>query len=329
MANSFLYQAQQYPFIQWVSRFIFRPRHAEMGKVVLTQRRIFILPTRAGLAFAAVLLLLLLTSINYQLSLGFAFTFLLAASAVAGILHTFRNLVKLEIHPGKATSVFAGDWTQFQFDLVNPHTHDCYAIAISTQGQQASQFIDIPSHQRITVELSIPSIQRGWLILPRVTWETVFPLGLWRAWAYWYPAMHCLVYPAPEVELHPFPGQYGGQSQGINLSKGEEDFSAIRPFINGDSLHHLAWKAIARQANDTLLSKHFDRSGQSILWLDWFDLPEYLETEHKLSRLTRWLIEADTRQLAYGLRLPNLEIQPGQGQMHKANCLRALALFGH
>ena len=41
---------------------------------LLTQRNIFILPSRAGLLFAATLLTLLIASINYQLNLGYVLT---------------------------------------------------------------------------------------------------------------------------------------------------------------------------------------------------------------------------------------------------------------
>ena len=53
----------------------------ERGPVFLSQRRVYILPTRQGALFGAALLLMLIGSINYQLSLGFILTFLLAGMA--------------------------------------------------------------------------------------------------------------------------------------------------------------------------------------------------------------------------------------------------------
>ena len=49
--------------------------------VLLTQRNVYILPTRAGLMLALTLGVLLIASINYQLNLGYLFTFLLAGCA--------------------------------------------------------------------------------------------------------------------------------------------------------------------------------------------------------------------------------------------------------
>ena len=64
---------------QW----LFQLRDSEPGEVTLTMRRVFIVPTRAGLAFAALLLVMLVGAINYNLGLGFALTFFAGSCAVA------------------------------------------------------------------------------------------------------------------------------------------------------------------------------------------------------------------------------------------------------
>ena len=46
--------------------------------LTLTQRNVYILPTRPGFMLGATLLILLVGSINYQLNLGYLLTFLLA-----------------------------------------------------------------------------------------------------------------------------------------------------------------------------------------------------------------------------------------------------------
>ncbi|MDI1245405.1 MAG: DUF58 domain-containing protein, partial [Rhodoferax sp.] len=53
--------------------------------VTLTQRNVYILPTRAGLMLGVTLLVLLVASINYQLNLGYLLTFLLAGCALVGM----------------------------------------------------------------------------------------------------------------------------------------------------------------------------------------------------------------------------------------------------
>src|SRR5687767_15590056 len=94
-------------------------RRLESDAIVLSQRRIYILPTRHGLLFAVVLLILLTGSINYTLGLGFVLTFLLFALALNGMIHTFRNLANLRVTGGRAQPVFAGDVARFVVHLDN------------------------------------------------------------------------------------------------------------------------------------------------------------------------------------------------------------------
>ena len=66
----------------------------ERGTVELVHRRVYIVPARLGWYSGATLLVLLVGSINYALSLGFALTFLLAGLGLAGMVHTARNLAR-------------------------------------------------------------------------------------------------------------------------------------------------------------------------------------------------------------------------------------------
>src|SRR2546423_14852974 len=98
---------------QSIADWIFRAAAPEAPPVTLVQRRIFILPTRQGYVFALTLLVMLVASINYQLSLGFILTFLLASMAGVAMLHTWRNLAHLKLRPGRCDPVFAGDGGHF------------------------------------------------------------------------------------------------------------------------------------------------------------------------------------------------------------------------
>src|SRR5688500_10876200 len=112
-----------------LSTWLFQLRGPELGEVVLVQRRIFILPTRAGVLFAFVLLLMLTGSINYTLSLGFVLTFLLASLAITAILHTYRNLAGLRITAARTPPVFAGDLAHFRICIKNPAAAARYSVA--------------------------------------------------------------------------------------------------------------------------------------------------------------------------------------------------------
>ena len=117
---------------------------------------------------AALLLLLLTGSINYNLSLGFILTFLLAALGINAILHTFRNLARLRIAAGRAPSVFAGDVARFMLVIDNPSAIDRYSIGI-TRGERDVLYTDAPALQATTVSVPVPAPYRGVLRPGRLT----------------------------------------------------------------------------------------------------------------------------------------------------------------
>jgi hypothetical protein len=96
----------------------------EPGAIVLGHRRVYIVPSRLGLFFGAALLILLVGSINYALSLGFALTFLLAGMGLAGMVQTTRNLAQLALRTGRAEPVFAGQPARFRLVLDNASGFD-------------------------------------------------------------------------------------------------------------------------------------------------------------------------------------------------------------
>ena len=63
------------------------------------------------------------------------------------------------------------------------------------------------------------------------------------------------------------------------------------------------------------------------LWLDWRLLPLGIGLESRLSRLAGWVLAAERAGMQYGLRLPGVEVAPGRGDAHRADCLKALALY--
>jgi len=87
--------------------------------VFLSQRRVYILPTRHGLTFGLALILMLIASINYNLSSATYSRFCSRAWASFRSLHTFRNLAHLYVSAGRVAPVFAGDTAQFELVFEN------------------------------------------------------------------------------------------------------------------------------------------------------------------------------------------------------------------
>jgi uncharacterized protein (DUF58 family) len=297
----------------------------EQGPVILDRSRVFILPTSAGLAFAAMLLVMLLGSINYNNSLGHLFTFLLGSMVVVSILYTYRNLAMLSISAGRARPVFAGERAGFEVLVTNVSEYARIGIRLETPDQPFLS-IELDGGQTVTATLHRDAAQRGVLALGRCRVSSCYPLGLFRAWSNVTLRMHCLVYPRPGPR-RPLP-QAVSYKPALSGDKGRgvDDFVGLRPYRPGDSPRHMFWKAAARE--QALLTKQFGGDRADELWLDWYAL-DATDTERRLSQLCRWVLDASRLGHCYGLCLPQVEIAPGSGEVHKSQCLEALARFGH
>src|SRR5690554_6555606 len=152
-------------------------------------RSIFILPTAAGMVFGLLLVVMLLTGINYQNSLIYLLTFLLGALFVAAMHQTHSNLNGIEVALLQAGEGFAGDGIPFRFVFQAPG--EATAIELSDEAGQVVT-VSVPGHGRIEGTLQIPSRERGYLCPERVRLETRFPFGLLKAWSWLRPVTAAL-----------------------------------------------------------------------------------------------------------------------------------------
>jgi uncharacterized protein (DUF58 family) len=303
-------------------------RAPEASPIILTQRRVYVLPTLAGLSYGTALIVILLGAMNYNLSLGHALVFLLAGLGVVTILHTFRNMALIAISPGRCDPVFAGGVAQFALVLENQRADARTSLRVFI-GDGDPVEIDIGAQASTIALLPLHAPRRGWMRVPRITIETTWPLGLVRAWSYVVPDLNCLVYPAPAAKAPPMPWS-GDTSRGSSREgRGADDFSGMRDHQPADSPRHVAWKAVARQHDGPLLTKLFSGAAAQQVWLEWNELPEAMDTEQRLSLLARWMLDADAAGHAWGLRIPGLRLAPDNGATQLTTGLRALALYQH
>jgi len=309
-------------FRQAVADWIFRASVPETPPVTLVQRRIFILPTRQGYFFAFTVLVLLLASINYALSLGFILTFLLASMAGVAMLHTWRNLAHLKLRPGRCEPVFAGETAHFNVSVETP-SQTRFSIALRRRGDEPV-FADVLAGEPASMSLGVAATRRGVLQCGRLEVFTHYPVGFFHAWSYVDFGLTVLVYPRPDPAAGAPPSQSrSAAEEGIPVP-GDEEFNMLRAYRAGDAPKLIAWKALAREQE--LLTKEFNATASSELWLDWEDARAG-DLESRLSILCHWVLQAETFGQSYGLRLPGREIAPGRGEAHRARCLEALALF--
>ena len=285
---------------------------------------IFILPTRAGVVFAVMLIIMLVGSINYGLNLGLVLTFLLGSFGITAMLHTFRNLAKLRVTPTRTNAVFAGETAQFGLRVQNPTRTLRCAIRL-TRAKLEAEVVDIPGESSAVLTAPVATRERGLLRPGRLTLHTRFPVGLYHAWSYIQLDAQCTVYPRPAAPGMPLPFAATQPAAGVRAPVAADDFAGLRPYQPGDSLRHVAWKAAAR--GQGLLTKQFHGADDHEVWLSLDAVPERFDVERKISQLTRWVLDAHAAGLSFGLRLPNATVTMGSGDRQRDRCLEALALY--
>lgn len=292
--------------------------------LILASRRIYILPTRAGIGFGVLALVMLLAGLNYANSLALLLTFLLVATMLVGMhdCHaTLRSLRILEVRTGEC---FAGASAALQLQLENDAPVPRLALQLACGSDEAPAFALAPASQ-LAVHCHFTPVRRGREQLPRVQLSTSAPLGLFRAWTWLYLETEIVVYPQP-VGTRPLPHS-AALRVGLDQSgsSGEEEWAGLRPYQPSDGLKRVAWKLVAR-GGPFLVAQYQGASGPS-RQLD-FDALSDLDLEARLSQLSAWVLECDQSGAPYGLKLPGLEIPLGGGAAQRRATLQALALFG-
>ena len=304
----------------WSSRLT--PRESQ----TLNQRNIYIVPSRAGLAFCAVLLLLLIVSINYQLNLGFALTFLLAGSAAASMQMTHGSLRGLTLHLKPLAPAFAGDAAVMEMVVTNPgKSRFGIGFGLDLGARKVPlAYVEIAALGQTSVHLSWLAPGRGLHALPLVRAESRYPFGLFRAWTIWRPAGQQWVYPRPESPTPPWPQTEAaqGDDRPATRSGTGTEFEGVRAYRRGDTLRQVVWKKAARTGE--MISRETAGAVQREMWLQWGQA-QGLEVEARLSRLAAWIVAADLAGHSWGLMLPGIELAPDNGTPHRHAALQALA----
>jgi len=311
----------------------------QSGTGVQQRQRIYILPTRYGLFFAVLLLVMLIGAINYTNSMAYALTFLLAGLLVVSMLHTCYNLRGLLISTPAARPVFAGEPLRLPLLLDNQAGPRRIALGIELsksrtvkgKGRQkpiTAEPLDVNLNAGVIMpaHLLIKTLNRGALRPGRLRIASCFPLGLFRAWSYIESDQTCIVYPRP-AGVHEIPvSTVYGMAELQGRQSGADDFTGFKPYQPGDSIRNIDWKAYAR--HQPLQVKRFSGSGAGKLILSWDNCHPQANTEQRLSQLCLWLLGAEQDGYFYSLVIPGASVDPGRGEAHLRRCLTLLATYG-
>jgi len=326
----------------------------------IQQRRLYILPTRAGSGFAVLLLCMLIAGLNYANGVALFLTFLLGGFMLVTMHQCHRNLLGVTLEAIDTQPAFAGQRATTQLALQNTSAAPRYRIeaSLSTaeaddvtrtpdvppppsakfslrrrsgkrtdkQAAESTAVTDLAPTTRENMQLSVHANKRGIQRLGHITLATRHPFGLFRAWAWIYAPAEIVVYPKAQGTL-PMPSDSGHEPGNRAFgAEGADEWLGLRPFRDGDSPRQVAWKAYARGA--PLLIKEYHATGSDLRMFDLAQLPHVGDLEARLEQLARWIVDAEAQGERYGVALPEIRIEPDNGPDHRRRCLTALALHG-
>ncbi len=300
-------------FNQFINR-----RGKEPLPVQIGWRRIYVLPSKPGLFFALIWLVMMMAGLNFNNNMSLMLVFLLFGLAQVALYRTFFNIRNLIFEHIAAKPVFLGDEIQLEITLAA----DSPKWQIQATTQKSSDVNNVVNATE-KWQLALASKKRGWQDIPRIKFFTRYPFGLFTVWAYCIPEAAVLVYPKPEKPCPEFPHHGGSDGDKTNLSKGDE-LSSIRAYQQGDPIRDIAWKKSA-QSNQTWVKEFHQLQGQNLR----FDFTQMHSgsIEFKLSRITAWVLNAGMQQAEYQVILPDFDSGMSSGEWHQNKCLKALALF--
>ncbi len=297
-----------------------RRKKTEPLPIRLDRHRIYVVPTRFGLLFSLVLVVMLLGALNYNNNPAILLTCLLAAASYQSVFQSFRALNGVRLTTLQAQAAHAGDTLHISLHF---HIDTRRRRSLRLRVGADETVFDLQPDADGAVDIALPAPQRGWQKPGRIKIYCEYPFGLFHVWSWLNPDFAALIYPALEAKSPLLP-RSSTESQ-TNSARGRGDeLAMLRDYKPSDPLRSIAWKASAR--HDTLLVKEFEQlRGREVVLS--FAALRGLPGEQRISRLARWIADAENAQLPYTLILPGVRLGPALGADHRHACLRELALM--
>ncbi|HSE12372.1 MAG TPA: DUF58 domain-containing protein [Rudaea sp.] len=297
-----------------------RLKQPEALPIRLHRRRIYVLPTRFGLMYSAVLLVMLMGALNYNNNPALLLTCLLGAACYQSVFQAFRSINAVELRALQGEPCVAGDMLQINLSF---HADGRARRSLRVRVADIETVFDIAGGGDSRVRVGVPAAQRGWCRIGRIRLYSEYPFGLSQVWSWLNPDFRALVYARPEAGAPPLP-QADDAAAEVATKRAGDEFAMLRDYHPSDPRRSIAWKPSAR--HDTLLVKEFEQRRGRDVALEWA-ATSTLTYEARISRLAAWVLAAEAAQLRYVLRLPDESVGPGLGPEHRHACLRALALL--
>ncbi|MFS4458449.1 DUF58 domain-containing protein [Bdellovibrio sp. HCB2-146] len=298
-----------------------QPFRNRLQSLFKRRKRTYIIPSRFGLAFGIMTLVLFFMAVGYANNLIYIFVFFLTSVGFTGMLITNRNVQRVEIITIKGQDLFATEEGSLLLEFHNNDSAPSWDMEARLEKTDVkTKKTPVAAFTSKEVRLDFMSPHRGLQKLPRFILESTFPFGLLRAWKVFKFDAEILIYPSREgTRIFP-QDSVGGedlQKQGL--------FRDHREFQTADPVSKIDWKASARRQE--LLVKNYEEPEKPTLHFHWDQTAQLTNYEDRISQLALWVDEAERSGHSYSLLAGKQEVAAGKGLNHWRECLGILALL--
>jgi uncharacterized protein (DUF58 family) len=297
--------------------------------------RVYILPTRHGMAFLVALFFLFLLALTYGHSLAFAAAFFLTSLLMSSALLTNLNLKGLKCSQVRLPDVMRlGEFEDLQFLIENLGRRNRYDLMVESWGRH-------PCHTHVLKEClaekevwgrsTLNINTRGNYHADRINLSTTYPLGLFRAWITFPIESSVIIAPkAVEhgiiqerwVDIEDLERQTSAESEGSG-----EDFYQHSALQIGDSWKKIDWKAWAKKG--MLLRKDFEGNSRQVVCY-YQDPHTELTVNEQLEQMSWWLKkqEISGESFVFEINYPQYFLYgPAIGAQASLHALKKLAVI--
>ena len=308
---------------RWLKR---RIPPASMHK--LSNRNVFIMPTRFGYVYLIFVVLLFLLATNYQNNVIMLLSYLMASLFITTMMHSFYNLSGIVLSADNKAAGYANQNISFPINLTVPNKR--VDLSFCFDDQQTTHLPKSVKGEQ-TIHVSCHYENRGVYNSGRLKVWSEYSFGLFITWTRIDFDHQCTVYPEAITLNNSKNSLTGKPKNNVNVETsvleykpGTDEFFELKSHVLGESLSRIAWKQFAR--GQGLLTKHYQKNEGSIRWLKIADMPNH-GLEKQLQYLCFLVNEYNYAGQIFGLDLGIQKIYPAQGESHFKQCLTALAVF--
>lgn len=300
--------------------------------ITLHSGNIFVFPNKLGWMFLSLMSIIYIIGTNYQNNLILLVAYGLLGLGLMSVFHGFAQLYGITVKQQGCDMCAVGDQTFARIKITSRHPIHGLTLYFDTDEQDdvylalAEKVEQKSSQINYTIQVPFSPKTRGVHNLPRLTVQTIYPLGIIRCWSKIDLAIEHIAYPqtiATELRLTHEVGENLHTKQYTPRYKEAttEDFDGIRNYQQGDPINRIAWKQSAR--TDTLLNKQFKApTGLKNLHIKQF---ADCSTEEALSKLCFLVQQLASNKQEFSLSLHSQHLAASSGENHRQQCLIALA----